>query len=165
MQPLRRWNPADVRPGSGQQACVAGASASPMQASDRDVAFCAEFAVHGGVATYNRAFNPGVDLLRMEAAGLLDLVREPGPNLAVVRVSLSPAARHLLSGVRAAATPAQPPIAADGSRRNGFEVARGMIGAAIKAEMACVTAGLDPQRAAALEARVMARINQVQAPF
>ena len=165
MQPLRRWNPADARPGSVQQACLPAASTRPVQASDRDVAFCAEFAAHGGVATYDCAFEPGEDLLRMESAGLVDLVREPGSNLGVVRVSLSAAARHQLSGTRAAAIPAQPPIVADGSRRNGFEVARGMIGAAVKAEMACLTAGLDPQRAAALEARLMVRISQVQAPF
>lgn len=168
MEPLRRWTPAAVRLSGGQQSrAAAGGSPglSPVQVSDKDVAFCAEFAVHGGVATYDQGFNPGSELLRMEHVGLVDLVREPGPHLAVVRVSLSAAARDLLSGARPKTTSAPQPIEADSSRRNGFEVARGMIGAAIKAELACGMIGLDPQRVAALEARVMARIGQVQAPF
>lgn len=168
MQPLRRWTPATTRPSSEPQPCVAtvGSPRLPLAPpSDKDVAFCAEFAVHGGVATYSQGINPGVELLRMEQAGLLDLARDPAANSAVVRVSLSAAARDLLSGHRPRVSTSPQPIEAGPSRRNGFEVARGMIGAAVKAEIACGVTGLDPQRIAALQARVMARIGQIQAPF
>ena len=168
MQALRRWNPAAVRTVNEPATCVAegnihGLPVTPT--SDKDIAFCFEFAAHGGVATYAQGVKPGSELLRMEHVGLLDLVREPGPQLSVVRVSLSAAARDLLSGQRPKSTTAPQLVEAGSSRRNGFEVARGMIGAAIKAEMACGMTGLDPQRIAALEARLLSRVGQVQAPF
>ena len=182
VQPLRRWvpGPAPAKPLQGGRS--AGLRLDGV--SGKDIAFCAEFAVHGGVAVSRQGFKAETELLRLQHAGLLEVERDPAPPFAMTRVALSPAARELLFGpaarsqpgeaaMKAKAEPGTSPFVASATaaaqerslRRNGFEVARGMIGAAVKAELAGWKAGADGGDAAELEARIMARLNQIEAPF
>ena len=185
MQPLRRWVPESYRvpsAASGQpvQGVAPGhpdAAPSNSQPHDpvaaRDLVFCAEFAARGGQARSPAGFRREAELMRMQRAELLDLERDPAAPYAVVAVSLSAGARSLLSGsgpvsparwqapqrvVNAAATDQT-------QRRNGFEVARAMAGVAVKAELAAWVAQGSPGGPAALKQRMMARINQLPAPF
>jgi len=161
-----------------RMAATGPAALSPADMSGKDIAFCAEFAAHGGVAASMHGFKAETEMLRMQQAGLLDLARDPEPPFAVIRVTLSAAARCLLSGERQTAgipmlaslthpapDGAKEAVSDTGARRNGFEVARGMIGAAIKAELSSCMPDLDARHIAALEARVMKRIGQIQVPF
>ena len=182
MQPLRRWVPGPSRNSDSCGPRLALACKDEMIPADipgKDIAFCAEFAVHGGVAVSKQGFvKAETELLRMQQAGLLDLIRDAAPPFAVIRVTLSAAARGLLSGeqhVPSALAPAFQTMPVSGgametkydtsARRNGFEVARGMIGAVIKAELSSCTADQAPQYIAALELRVMNRVSQIHAPF
>lgn len=169
MQPLRRWLPEAARKDD----------LSPADVLGKDMAFCAEFAVHGGVAVSKCGFKAEAALLRMHQAGLLNLGRDPVPPFAVVRVTLSAAARDLLlseerrtvgvptpaSRTTPALGAARDPTSDRGARRNGFEVARGMISSAIKAELSCPIPDLDQMQTAALAARIIGRISQIQLPF
>ena len=181
MQSLRRWVPGPARKDDwpGLRMNVAPKyDLSLADISGRDMAFCAELAVHGGVAISEHGFKAETELLRMQLAGLLDLVRDLAPPFAIVRVTLSIAVRGLLAGERCtsnAPTPASQTTYTAGStrnampdcgaRRNGFEVARGMISAAIKAELFFCTIEQDDRSTAALASRVMNRISQIQVPF
>ena len=189
MPTLRRWVPGPARAkartegqGGGQSGSPAGVL-RPEHVSGRDIAFCAELAAHGGVAVSAQGFQAETELLRLQQAGLLDVQRDPAPPFAMMRVALSTAARELLRApaparrerlpdVAAEAPPArEAPRAMPGTaqerslRRNGFEVARGMFGAAVKAELAAWSAGGQPGGAAGLEARIMARLGGIEAPF
>ena len=109
-------------------------------------------------------------MLRLQQAGLVDLRRNAAAPFSINRVTLSAAARDLLSRSDAtaprSAAPAEPhPDDKRQSRRHGFEVARGMIGAAVKAEFASWVGAGAPGGPAGLEHRVMARIDALQAPF
>ena len=168
----RRWVPGPARrPRLGKDDAAEPAALRPQEVSGKDLAFCAEFAVHGGVAVSEQGFKDEAGLIRMHEAGLLDLSRDPAPPFALVRVSLSGAARALLSGKQQAASATEPLASADagvdehGLRRNGFEVARGMIGAAVKAELAAWNSQGAPGGVAAVELRVMTRISKIEAPF
>ena len=144
------------------------------QAAGQDLAFCAEFAAHGGVARSAEGFKGEADLIRMQQAGLLELERDASPPFDIVVVGLSAHARALLSQPATAAPSAERPLAREstpahvGDRRqlrHGFEVARGLIGAAVKTEIATWMAAGGIGGTEALEARVMARISQLPAPF
>lgn len=185
MQPLRKWVPAPARG-------MLEAAAQPVRgpASDRpntlrstalrrdlitakDLAFCAEFAVHGGQARSEDGFQGEAELVRMHRAGLLDLERDTAQPYNIVAVSLSAGAHGMLSD-SAPASPAQqqsPQRTANVAttdrthRRNGFEVARAMVGAAVKAEVAAWIGQGSPGGPGALEQRMMARITELRAPF
>ncbi len=181
MQPLRQWTPPPshgAAVSSIPATTVSKDALSPASISGKDISFCAEFAVHGGVAASAHGFKAETEMLRMQQAGLLDLVRDPEHPFAVIRVTLSAGARRLLSGERhmtgvptlaslkgPALGGSKDPVSDSGARRNGFEVARGMIGAAIKAELSFGMADLDARHAEALETRLMKRISQIQVPF
>lgn len=144
------------------------------QAAGQDLAFCAEFAAHGGIARSAEGFRGEADLVRMQQAGLLELERDPSPPFDIVAVNLSAQARALLSRPATAApsaesllAPAPSPTHVGDRRqpRHGFEVARGLIGVVVKTEIAAWTAAGGAGGAVALEARVMARISQLPAPF
>jgi hypothetical protein len=175
MQTLRRWVPRPARPAITESEPPAP-PAVPLRPGDiagKHMAFCAEFAVHGGVAASAEGFRAEGELLRMQRAGLLDLQRDTAPPFAVIRVALSDAARAMLAGSPARregpvdASPTPRPVADPGQnpRRHGFEVARGIIGAGVKAELAAWSAQGQPGGTAALEARMLSRISQLQAPF
>lgn len=168
---MRRWIP-----GSARQAGSPTATPTPTPAplnlhdlSERDLAFCTEFAAHGGVAASEQGFKAETELTRMQRAGLLVLQRDRAPPFAVLQVSLSPPVRELLSNTRAAvsgpspkprAAPLQATLADKEHCRKGFEVARGMIGAVIRAEWSKSAGQCD-----GLEDRIMARIGALQDPF
>ena len=179
MQPLRRWTPGPVQ----AQSRARTADSRLKEVSGKDIAFCSEFAVHGGVATSAQGFAAETELLRLQRAGLLDIERDPAPPFAMTRVALSAAARELLYG-SGAATPGQAAMKSKAEpgtspwvpsasaaaqerslRRNGFEVARGMISAALRAELASWHAAGERGGAAALEARLVNRIDRVESPF
>ncbi len=181
MQSLRRWVPGPARKDDWPSLRMDMAPKYDLSVADisgKDMAFCAEFAVHGGVAISENGFKAETELLRMQQAGLLNLVRDLAPPFAVVRVTLSVAVRGLLSGEQCTsnaptpasqttrtAGPARNAISDCGARRNGFEVARGMISAAIKAELFSCMIEQDDRPTAALTSRVMNRISQIQVPF
>ena len=175
MQPLRRWVP-------GPAAIVArdyiqANDQQPDDVAEKDLIFCAELASHGGVASSVLGFKAEGELVRMRQAGLLNLQREPDSPFAVIRVTLSSAARELLSKqawnklVRVATRNQTIPAAAvdfqqaKSARRNGFEEARGMIGAAVKAECGVWIANGGPPGMNEFEARIMTRIGQIDVPF
>jgi hypothetical protein len=138
--------------------------------SAKDLAFCAEFAQCGGVAASSRGFRAEAELLRMQRVGLLDLQRDAAAPFAVIRVTMTDRARALVSAPKPArAAPAKAPVAGDGDaksqRSHGFEVARGVLSAAIKAELSSWHAQGEPGGAAALETRVMTRISHIPVPF
>ena len=64
-----------------------------------------------------------------------------------------------------APAPSAVPETEQGWRRNGFEVARGMISAAVKAELAAWAAAGCPGGVAQAETQVMTRISRLAAPF
>ncbi|HEX3575607.1 MAG TPA: hypothetical protein VHU42_13475 [Rhodopila sp.] len=178
MQPLRRWVP-----GPAPDASRAGNRPvdEPFgQASAEDIAFCSQLLVHGGVAIAEDGFDAEADLLRMRQAGLLELQRDQAPPFAVTRVALSQKARERLSKGQPVATgreqkreiatamkPATPPDSKPERmlRRNGFEVARGMLNAAVKSEIAAWVAAGGPGGCTALETRILTRISAIEAPF
>ncbi|MDR3535115.1 MAG: hypothetical protein P4L71_01320 [Acetobacteraceae bacterium] len=145
--------------------------------SPKGLAFCAELAVHGGVAVSEQGFKAEAELLQMRQAGLLDLQRDEAPPFAVTRVALSHKARELLAepdrtttdGSRTDVAGNVPKTAVAKQeqvlRRNGFEVARGMITAAVKSEIAAWNAEGEPEGYAGLEARILARIARIEVPF
>jgi hypothetical protein len=151
------------------------------EVSAKDIAFCSEFAFHGGVAVSEQGFKAEAELVRMRQAGLLDLQRDETPPFAVTRVALSAAARELLSGrgrpmsmddkadggktATAVQQPALDPEQQRRLRRNGFEIARGMISAAMKTEFASWIAAGSPGGPAGLEVRILTRISQIEVPF
>lgn len=177
MQPLRRWIPFPSRVPA--QSAAPNASLRPAflrldQVAGQDLAFCAEFAAHGGIARSAKGFKGEADLIRMQQTGLLELERDPSPPFDIVAVSLSAHARALLSQPATAVPSAERLLAPEstpthvGDRcqlRHGFEVARGLIGAAVKTEIAAWTAAGGIGGTEALEGRVMARISQLPAPF
>ena len=189
MATLRPWVPGPARANAragvpvGAQTGTRAGVLRPDQVSGRDIAFCAELAAHGGVAASAQGFQAETELLRLQQAGLLDVQRDPAPPFAMIRVELSAAARDLLRAPVQARHEWLPNVAADAPggeaasqatlgttrerslRRNGFEVARGMIGVAVKAELAAWSAGGGRGGIAGLEARVMARLSQIEAPF
>jgi hypothetical protein len=148
-----------------------------MEASAKDIAFCSELAFHGGVAVTEQGFKAEAELLRMRQAGLLEIQRDEIPPFAVIRVALSPKARELLSrrgrttteaprtGLLDNAAPPPDPKQERILRRNGFEVARGMINAAVKSEIAAWKAAGGPGGYAALETRILTRISQIEVPI
>lgn len=169
---MRRWVPGPAR------GVVAPAALNLADVLARDLTFCSEFAAHGGLAASAEGFRAETELTRMQNAGLLVLQRDPAPPFAVLRVGLSPAMRELLGNCRPAlmdqaATPHSPatplvpeaPRSDRALRRNGFEVARGMISAAVKAEFSASAGPADQEDAAGLERRVMTRISLLDTPF
>lgn len=186
VKPLRRWVPAPAR-------ALSDAAVQPVRgpASDRpdtlrpnalrrdlitakDMAFCAEFAVHGGQSRSPSGFQGEAELVRIHRAGLLDLERDTAAPYNIVVVSLSAGAYEMLSGtgpVSSAPPPQSQQRMADAvttdrtHRRNGFEVARAMVGAAVKAEVAAWIGQGSPGGPRALEQRMMARITELRAPF
>ena len=184
MKPLRRWVPAPAR-------ALSDKAVQPIRgpASDRpdtlrpnalrrdlitakDIAFCAEFAAHGGQSRSPAGFQGEGELIRIHRAGLLDLERDTAPPYNIVAVSLSAGAHEMLSGTGPVPpAPQSQQRTADAAttdqmqRRNGFEVARAMVGAAVKAEIAAWIDQGSPGGPGALEQSVMARINNLRAPF
>jgi hypothetical protein len=178
VQKLRRWVP-------GTAQAPAPAATKPVDApveavSGQDIAFCTELLSHGGVAVAEAGFKAEAELLRMRQAGLLDLQRDQVPPFAVTRVALSQKARELVSragsartgGSRkgGAGTEMKPAPTLDAKqertlRRNGFEVARGMLNAAVKSEIAAWKAAGGPGGYRALETRILTRITEIEVPF
>lgn len=175
MQPVRRWVPRSAR--DLPRTSVQPDDVQSEEPSAKELAFCAELAFHGGVAISDGGFKAEAELLRMRQAGLLDLQRDDAPPFAVTRVALSQKARQLLAGSNRTVTDgdrtgdaeneAKAPAAKQEQvlRRNGFEVARGMITAAIKSEIAGWNAEGGTEGYAALEARILARISRIEGPF
>lgn len=172
MQPLRRWVPPPAKKTVAMPARVANDRRCdrPSEVSDRDLAFCAEFEANGGVAVSEEGFKAEGDLIRMERSGLLNLVRSDKAPFAVVRVQLSAGAYRLLGRDKAGPAAAKVTVpnygwpASQGSsdpRRHGFEIARGMIAAAIKAEISGMNEALPPAAAT----RLMERISRMPIPF
>lgn len=177
---MRRWVPGPAR-GAAAAVPVQGAASVVLKLADvlpRDLTFCSEFAVHGGLAASEQGFRAETELTRMQQAGLLVLHRDPAPPFAVLRVGLSPAIRDLLADRRSGPVeepaPLPPQARPDGQepppsdralRRNGFEVARGMISAAVKAEFSAVAGPAELEGQAGLERRVMTRISRLDTPF
>lgn len=160
---MRRWIPGPARQ------TAAPAPLTLHDISERDLAFCTEFAARGGVAASDQGFKAETELTRMQRAGLLVLQRDRAPPFAVLQVSLAPAMRELLANSRAAENdgplkPRAAPHAATSADkehyRKGFEVARGMISAAIKAELSS-----SPGQCDGFADRIMARISTLQDPF
>ena len=136
---------------------------------------------HGGVAVAEEGFKAEAELLRMRRAGLLDLQRDQAPPFAVTRVALSPKARELVSRAGRAKTSggrdgccrerdeaggdARIPQQEWTLRRSGFEVARGMLNAAVKSEIAAWKVAGGPGGYSALEIRILTRISEIEAPF
>jgi hypothetical protein len=184
VQPLRRWMPAPARALSETTAQPVRGPASERPNTLRpnalrrdlitakDMAFCAEFAVHGGHSRSPAGFQGEAELVRIHRAGLLDLERDTAPPYNIVAVSLSASAHEMLSG-GGPVSPAQQSQQRTANaattdqihRRNGFEVARAMVGAAVKAEIAAWIAQGSPGGPGALEQRMMARVNDLPAPF
>ena len=171
MQTRRRWVP----PPAGPSARTAPRGA-PGLITDGDLAFCAEFEAGGGTAAAAQGFADERELLRMERAGLLDLRRSGQAPYAVTWVGLSAGARLMLVRGRQAAgmeSPAEgqasapapgPDAGAEGgtaARRHGFETARGMIAAAVKAELSAAGCAAGP----AVTARLLERISRMPVPF
>jgi hypothetical protein len=171
-------------PGAARDAAGAGARANPAPSAKftaQDIEFCAELQRHGGVAVAETGFRAEAELLRMRQAGLLELRRDQAPPFAVTRVALTQTARDLVS--RSGGTPIRQPAGVpQGSsqsamtggldrkrqqmlRRNGFEVARAMCGAAVKSEIAAWMAAGEPGGCAALETRILTRITEIEVPF
>jgi hypothetical protein len=184
LQPLRRWVPGPARaitvpepeaPAAALAklpalpALPAPASLDARDPDAKDMAFCAALAAHGGVAVSEDGFKAEGELVRLRRAGLLDLERGPEAPFAVIRVALTHKALALLSATRT--QPANPPMAlpdpaqARSQRCHGFEVARGMIGAAFKAELSAWRAQGEPGGAAGLELRMLTRIGRIEVPF
>jgi hypothetical protein len=178
VQPLRRWVPGTARPPA--PAGTLPVDAPLEEASRQDIAFCSELLSHGGVAVAEAGFKAEAELLRMRQAGLLDLQRDQVPPFAVTRVALSQKARELVSkdgrartgGSRngVGGTETKPAATLDAKqermlRRNGFEVARGMLNAAVKSEIAAWKAAGGPGGYRALETRILTRITEIEAPF
>ena len=173
MEKLRRWVP-------GPRRAASEADPSPAvrheELSPRDLKFCSELALHGGLAVSEKGFAAEGDLVRMRQAGLLDLERDAVPPFVVTRVALSNKARDLLGSRREAPrpisatppakdAPVRGPLSEQDFRRNGFEVARGMISVALKAEIASWNMASQPGGASGLEGRILARIGRIVAPF
>ena len=133
------------------------------EVSGRDIGFCAELAAGGGAATSSDGFTNERELFRLHEAGLLDLYRQNEQPFLIVRICLSQAAHRLVDGARQTPTRPSPRQAGDG-RRQGFEVARAMFGAAVKSELAgwCAASGADVTQ---LERRLLTRIGTVVGPF
>ncbi|MGI4951355.1 MAG: hypothetical protein ACRYGM_06085 [Janthinobacterium lividum] len=176
MQPLRRWVPAGAAAFPAEPSAARQGASEPLRRDrigPKDMAFVAEFAAHGGQARSSDGFKGEAELVRMHRIGLLDLERSPAAPYAVTGVSLSAAARSMLAGGPADAAPAPHPQPGgpqslpeeQALRRKGFEVARAMVGAAVKAEIAAWTAQGAPGGPGMLEQRVMSRINQLAAPY
>jgi hypothetical protein len=177
MQQLRRWVPGPAR---DTVRAIAPAAVCSEEPSPKDLAFCSELAFHGGVAVSEKGFKADAELVRLRRTGLLDLQRETVPPFAVTRVTLSPKAREILSGQGSVslgggkdASQSGAGKTADGLdvkqerrlRRNGFEVARGMISAAVKTEFASWTAASNSGGMPGLEARILTRISKIEVPF
>jgi hypothetical protein len=139
------------------------------QIPGKDIAFCSELAFHGGTRVSHEGFANERDLFRLHEAGLLDLYRQNEQPFMIVRMDLSAAARKLVEGNAAARGDARPSAAgaagADDSRRQVFEVARGMISVAAKSEFAAWRAAGQIGGADALEQRVLARILSLGTPY
>lgn len=112
----------------------------------------------------------------MERSGLLNLRRSEEPPYAVTWVELTAVARLMLArgrraaGMESAEARTEPPPAArvaaesgseTAARRHGFETARGMIAAAIKAELSENGRTGGP----GATARLLERISRMTAPF
>lgn len=176
MQTLRRWVPGTARTPASSPPPHA-----PVEAASRqDLAFCSELLAHGGVAVAEAGFKAEAELLRMRQAGLLDLERDQVPPFAVTRVALSQKARELVSrdgrartddsrngGAGTGIRPAAPLDAKQARmlRRNGFEVARGLLNAAVKSEIAAWQAAGEPGGYRVLETRILTRITEIEVPF
>jgi hypothetical protein len=145
--------------------------------SAQDIAFCAALHAHGGVAVAEDGFRAEAELLRMRRSGLLDLQRDQSPPFAITRVALSQKARDLVfragraKAADGVAAPAKRPAATPEQqqewtlRRSGFEVARGMLNAAVKSEFAAWKGAGGPGGYAALEVRILTRISEIKVPF
>jgi hypothetical protein len=143
------------------------------QLDGKDIGFCAELAFHGGSRVSHDGFTNEGDLLRLHEAGLLDLQRQEERPFMIVKISLSAAARRLVGcadapradGWQAEGAQADGGQAGGDTRRQGFEVARAMIGVAAKSEIAAWRLSGGSGGAAALERRVMNRILSIDSPF
>jgi hypothetical protein len=179
VQSLRRWVPGPARDALPTATPAVGVRSE--EAAAKDIAFCSELAFHGGVAVSEKGFKAEGELVRMRQAGLLDLERDVVPPFAVTRVALSHTARQMLSGpsrvlpggggkdarenAAGQAVTALDPKQEMRLRCNGFEVARGMISAAVKAELASWYAAGGKAGTAELEGRLLMRINKIVIPF
>lgn len=168
MQPLRRWMPAPGHPDT------LWANALPHDlAAAKNLAFCAEFAAHGGEAHSPGGVRGEAELVRMQQAELLDLERDPAPPCSVIAVRLSAGTRRVLAGSgpvppaqqQASQRTANAATTDQTQRRNEFRVARAVAGAAVKAEIAAWVTQGDPGGPRGLEQCMMARINEFPAPF
>jgi hypothetical protein len=177
-QPLRRWVPGTAR--APAPADSLPADGPRQEVSPADIAFCTELHAHGGIAVAEEGFKAETELLRMRRAGLLDLRRGQAPPFAVTRVALSQKARDLVARAGRAKTggaragdatgemkPASTPDARQAwmLRRSGFEVARGMLNAAVKSEIAAWKGAGGPGGYPALEIRILTRIAEIKVPF
>jgi hypothetical protein len=165
MQTLRKWLPP-----AAPLAHAPALGSGPIDrsaVSGRDLAFCAEFAAHGGIAERNEGFDAEADLVRMQAAGLVLLTRNPEPPFVITRVKLTDAAREFLARGSLASIPSASPRPASteaGSRRNGFETARAMITSTLKAELAATRNGGRLPQLDDLERRLLSRIDAIELP-
>lgn len=163
---MRRWVPGSARGGS------ASVRLTLDQVSGRDLVFCNEFAARGGSANSDAGFKAETELTRMQAAGLLILERDPEPPFSVVRVALSPDMRDLLCNPEPARSDhsaagkigSEPAPAKPNSFRKGFEVARALMSAALKAEFSGCEGLSTGEQAAAFERNLMRRISTLQPP-
>lgn len=184
MKPLRRWVPAPARalsdtavqpvrrPASDRPDTLRPSALRRDLITAKDLAFCAEFAVHGGQSRSPSGFQGEAELVRIHRAGLLDLERDTAPPYDIVAVSLSAGAHEMLSGTGPVSPAPQSQQRTAGAvttdrthRRNGFEVARAMVGAAMKAEVAAWIGQGSPGGPGALEQRMISRITELRAPF
>jgi hypothetical protein len=139
------------------------------QMSGRDIGFCSDLASRGGTDCSSEGFTAERELFRLHEAGLIDLYRQNEQPFLIVKMSLSAAALRLVNGSEAAPPAARPsrlPAAAPGDgRRQAFEVARAMIGVAVRAELAAWRSAHGATDAEILERRMMARIDALAAPY
>ena len=143
MPQLRRWVPGAAR-GTGT-AAVGMAQAAP---ANTDLARVPK--------VDSPAMKPENALPRtIRRVSLSDLVRGTMPSPVQAPPDSAPAIK----------TPEPSPLQDQRLRRNGFEVAKGMISAAIKSELSSWRLAGEHGGPAALEARLLARVSQIEAPF
>jgi hypothetical protein len=153
----------------------------PVEATAQDTEFRSVLTLHGGIAVSKEGLKVEAKLVRMRQAGLLDLERNVAPSFAATRVALSHQARQMMSGRGRVVSACNGPDAHENeadsaaimldqkqqlqSRCSGFEVARWMISAAVKSELATWHMADGPAMTAEFEAPMPTRMSQIQIPF
>ena len=176
MQAPRRWVPGLARRPRPDQLATPAAPVEfrPQDVDGKDLAFCAEFAVHGGQAISGQGFKGEADLIRMQQAGLLDLERDPAPPFALVRVSLSAAARAMLAPNQLSQPATSPNAAAARNRlrRRRKRITPQRLRSRTRHDRRGRkgrTGGMErsgrPGGVAAVELRILTRIGKIKTPF